>query len=111
MDSGRVPRRLEHLETHVAEVDGVAVRHRLEGVLRLCSGAEVDLGAGPIAQLEVARDEVGVEVGEEHVVDRAAEALRRRRRTGRRRAADRRPPLGRSASSATRYEACARQPR
>src|SRR5262249_21161101 len=47
---------------------------RREGVLRFRRRAEIDRGAGAVAQLEMTGDEVGVEVGEEDVRD--AQAVR-----------------------------------
>ena len=96
------------VQPHPAEFDDVAVGERRERVLRLGCGAEIDRRAGAIAQLEMAGDEVGVEVREEDVRDSQAVlpgerdvlidvALRiddgRRMRR----------------SSPMRYEACARQ--
>ena len=66
---GRVPRRLERLQPHSPQVDDVAVVERRERILGPRGGAQIDRRAGAIAQLEVAGDEVGVEVGEEDVRD------------------------------------------
>ena len=66
---GRVTRRLERLQPHPAEIDDVAVVERRERVLRLRGRAQIDRRAGAIAQLEVAGNEVGVEVREEDVLD------------------------------------------
>jgi hypothetical protein len=45
------------------------------GELRLGPAAEVDRGTGPITQFDVAGDEVGVEVGQEDVLDRVSARL------------------------------------
>ena len=72
---GRVAGRLERDEPDLAELDRVAVGERRELVLGLRPGAEVDPRADAVAQLEVAGEEVGVEVREEDVLDPAAAAL------------------------------------
>ena len=60
--------RLEHLQTHIRpELDLGPVGHRLERVFRLGSGSEMDGRAGSLRELEVTRNEVGVEVGQEDV--------------------------------------------
>ena len=51
------------------EIKRVAILHGDEGVLRLSAGAEMDGRAAMVAQLQVAGDEVGVEMGEEDVAD------------------------------------------
>ena len=53
----------------------VAVGHRRERVLGLRRAPRWIVGAGPVAQLQVAGDEVGVEVRQEHVADPAAEPV------------------------------------
>jgi hypothetical protein len=70
-----VARGLQDLEPHVAELDPIAVLQRDALELRLGPAAEVDRGPGPVAELDVARDEVGMEVGEEDVLDRVAARL------------------------------------
>ena len=72
---GRVARGLQHLELHVAELHHVAVLHGHAGELGLAAAPEVDRGPGPVTQLDVAGDEVGVEVREEHVPDGVAAGL------------------------------------
>ena len=64
---------LENLEAHAGEVERVAIVHGVEGVLGDGAGAEMDGGAATVAELEVAGDEVGVEVREEDVTDLEAE--------------------------------------
>ncbi len=59
----------EHLQAQPREVQGIAVLHWHEGVFRLGAGAEMDGRAATVAQLQVAGDEIGVEVGEENVAD------------------------------------------
>ena len=105
---GRVAGRFERLESHAAEIDRVAVLQAEERVLGLGARAEADGRPDPIAELEVAGEEVGVQVREHHVRD--AEVVLRGSREVLLDVAlgiddDRLP--GRS--SPTRYEACARQ--
>ena len=69
---GRVPRCLERLQPHSAEIDDVAVVERRERILRLRGRTQIDRRPGAIAQLEVAGDEVRMEVREEHVLDSQA---------------------------------------
>ena len=86
----RVAGRLERLEPDRAELDRVAVGERRELVLGLRPRAEVDRRPDPVAQLQVAGEEVGVQVGQQDVLDPAArrvgvgEVLRRCRAAGRR---------------------------
>ena len=65
----------EDLQAHAGEVECVAVVHGDEGVLGDGAGAEMDGGAAAIAELEMAGDEVGVEVREEDVADLEAECV------------------------------------
>jgi len=73
IDSGECPGGLEHREAHLAELHRVAVRHRRERILGPGPRAEMDRGALALAKLEVAGNEVGVEMRQEHVTDPAAE--------------------------------------
>jgi hypothetical protein len=59
----------ECLQANAAEFEDVAVGERGETVFCFGFGAEVDGGAYAVAQFEMAGDEVGVEMGEEHVLD------------------------------------------
>ena len=72
----RVPGGGQRAQPHLAQVDLVAVGERREGVLRRRLGAQVDAGAGAVAQLEVSGEEVGVQVREHDVPDRQAVFLR-----------------------------------
>ena len=63
----------EDLQAHAGEFECVAVVHGDEGVLGDGAGAEMDGGAAAVAELEMAGDEVGVEVREEDVADLEAE--------------------------------------
>jgi hypothetical protein len=64
-----VPRCLERLQPHSPEIDDVAVVEWRESVLGSCDGAQVNRRPDAIAQLDVASDEIGVEMCEEHVRD------------------------------------------
>ena len=68
-DDARRDRGFQWLETCAADVDRVAVMERPEVVLRVRGGAQIDGGAGSIAELEMTRKEVGMEVRQEHVRD------------------------------------------
>ncbi len=70
-----MPGRLEHLEPDPPELDRLPVGERGEGVLGLGPRAQEDLGADPVAELQVAGEEVGVEVREEDMLDPAAHGL------------------------------------
>jgi len=59
-----------------SQLDGVAVAGRVELVPGLCACAEMDRGPLAIPQLEMARDEVRVEVGQKDVADPAADPPR-----------------------------------
>src|SRR4029077_8049776 len=59
----------QDLKAQPREVQRIAVLHGGEGVFRLGAGSQMDGGAAAVAQLQVAGDEVGVEVGEEDVSD------------------------------------------
>ena len=72
-----MPRSLERLKPHTSELDAVAVVQGRERILGLGGRAQVDRRAGTIAQLEMTRDEVGVQVGQQDVFDREA-VLRRK---------------------------------
>ena len=72
---GRVARGLHDLELDVAKLDRVAVLHLDALELRLGPAAEMDRRPGLVAELDVAGDEVGVEVGQEDVLDRVAAGL------------------------------------
>ena len=61
--------RFQRGHPHAAEFNRLVVAERLEGVFRAGGGAEVDRRAGAIAQLQVAGQEVGMEMGEEDVRD------------------------------------------
>src|SRR5436305_620897 len=59
----------EGLNADLAEGDGCAVVEWSECVLGFGSGSEVDGCVDAVAEFEVAGDEVGVEMGEEDVLD------------------------------------------
>ena len=62
----------ERSQPHGAELDAVAVSEWREGVLGLRGAPEVNRRATLLLQLEMARDEVRVEVREDDVADRQA---------------------------------------
>lgn len=62
----------EDLKAEAGEGEDVAVAHGVKGVFGLGLGAEMDPGAAAVAELEMAGDEVSVEVGEEDVADEEA---------------------------------------
>jgi len=66
---GRVAGGFEDLESDLAEVEAVAVAEWGERVLGFGGGTEADSGADAVAELEMAGDEIGVQVGEEDVLD------------------------------------------
>jgi hypothetical protein len=57
------------LQAYVSEFDGVAVAERSECVFRLSLRAQVNRGAGALAQFQVPGYEIGVEVGKKNVLD------------------------------------------
>jgi len=67
-----VPGRLQRLDAHVAEIDDAAVANRRERVFGVGGAAEIDRGAGAVTQLEVAGNEIGVEVGQKDMGDAQA---------------------------------------
>ena len=70
-----MPRGLEHLELDIAELDRVAILHLDALKLGLGATAEMDRGPRLVAEFDVAGDEIGVEVGEKHVLDRITPRL------------------------------------
>jgi hypothetical protein len=64
-----VARGFERRQTNAAELDRLAVAKRGERVLSLGRSAEINGGAGPIAQFEMPGNEVRVKVREEDVRD------------------------------------------
>jgi hypothetical protein len=61
--------RLERLQAHSTKIDDVLVVEGDERVLRSCRRTQVDLCTGAIAKLDVAGNEVGMEVRQEDVLD------------------------------------------
>ena len=110
IDSGVWPGRLERLQPHAAERRSCRRRPAAGTRTRPWPSAPRQIGgAGAIAQLEVAGQEVGVQVRQHHVRDPQPVRLRRRPGTARCRAADRRPRPRRRARRRSRYDAWARQ--
>jgi len=66
---GSVTGSFERFETDAAEFDDVAVVKWSEGVIGTGSGAEIDGSADAGAEFEMAGEEIGVEMGEEDVLD------------------------------------------
>ena len=111
IDSGVWPGRVAELERHVAQRVALAVgdAHRLE--LGLGDRRVDDLGAGRLGQLEVAGQEVGVEVRLDDELDREAgigSASARYSATSRCGSTTTARPV---VSSPIRYDACDRQSR
>ena len=73
---GRVAGRLQCLQTHVSELDSGAVAERRELVLGLRPGAEVDARRLAVAQLQMPREKVRMQVRQQDVLDPAAELVR-----------------------------------
>ncbi len=69
---------LESLNSDLAEFDGVTIVERVEGILGFGRRPKVDRRANAIAQLEMAGDEVSVQVGEKNVADGKAVFLCKR---------------------------------
>ena len=59
----------QNFQADFAEFNSLSIFQRREGVFRFCSSAEINFGADAIAEFEMAGDEVGVEMGEEDVLD------------------------------------------
>ena len=68
-------RGLHDPKPHVAELDGVTILHVDTDKLCLCPAADVDRGPDLVAELDVAGDEVGVEVCQKDVLDRVSAGL------------------------------------
>ena len=68
----QVSEKARHLRVLIAELNRIAILHLHALELGLSPAAQVDRGAGLVTELDVAGDEVGMEVGEEHVLDRVA---------------------------------------
>ena len=71
----RMARRFEHGQPDAPQLHFIAVGHRRERVLGAGLRPEVDRRPDAVAELEVAGDEVGVHVGQEHLSDRAPELV------------------------------------
>ncbi len=65
----RVAGRLQRLQADASEFDGVVITKRRECVARFCRRAEIDGRARAIAQLQMAGDEIGMQMGQEDVPD------------------------------------------
>jgi len=68
----RVPGRLQRLDAHVAEIDDAAIANRRERVFGVGGATQIDSGAGAVTQLEVAGNEISVEVGQKDMADAQA---------------------------------------
>jgi hypothetical protein len=67
-----VARCLERGQADLAELDDIAVRERRKRILGPGPGAEINADTGPVTQLQVAGDEVGVKMRKEDVLDSQA---------------------------------------
>ena len=68
-------RGLEHLQAQPWKVERISLPHGFKFIFRLCARTKMDGCAATIAQFQMARDEVGVEVSEEDVADVKAQLL------------------------------------
>ena len=59
----------QYFQAHAAEFESVAIAVRNKRVRRFGGGAEMDGCADAIAQLQMPGDEIGVEMGQEYVLD------------------------------------------
>src|SRR5208283_1733212 len=66
---------LEDFEAQSRELERIAVLHCHESVFGLGAGAEMDRRAATVAQLEMSRDEVGMEVSQKNVADPHSQPL------------------------------------
>ena len=66
---GSVAGRFQRFQADASEFEDVAIVERSERVRRFRGGAEIDGRADAIAQFEMPGDEIGVEMGEEDVLD------------------------------------------
>ena len=64
-----MPGRLERGQADAAELHAIVIVQRRERILRLGRCAEIDRGAGPLAQFQVPGHEIRVEMRQEDVRD------------------------------------------
>jgi hypothetical protein len=64
-----VSRSFEGFQANPAYCDDGAVGKRCEAILRFRFGTQIDRGTDAVAELQVACDEIGVEMGEKDVFD------------------------------------------
>ena len=64
-----MPRRFEHRQSHLPEIEAAAVGHRHEGIFGLRPGTQIDAGSRTVSQLEMSGHEVCVKVGQKHVTN------------------------------------------
>ena len=62
-------RRFQHLQAHAPEFDNFAIAQGSKRVRRFRRGAEINRGALAIAQFQMPGDKIGVEMGQEHVLN------------------------------------------
>ena len=85
-----VARGFQNLQAQAGKVEGISIRHGHKGIFRLGAAAKINGCAAAVAQLQMAGNEVGMEVGQKDVANVEAPASPRPPRTARYRAADRR---------------------
>ena len=66
---GRVAGRFQHLQADGPEFEDVAIVKCPERICRFGRGAQADRRADTIAQLEMSSDEIGMQMGQKHVLD------------------------------------------
>ena len=64
-----MPGSFECLEPHLAELDHAAVRQRSEPVFRFGPGAKIDRCAGAVAEFQMSRDKIGMQMCQENMLD------------------------------------------
>lgn len=59
----RMARGLDDLEKHILDLDGVPFGHRDVVKLALGGSRRIDPGSGPLGQVHVSRNKIGVKMG------------------------------------------------
>src|SRR5687768_16063240 len=64
-----MPRRLQDLQPHLSELQDIALSKSSKVKIGLSLGAQTNRGADAVSELDVAREEISVKMGEENVVN------------------------------------------